>query len=143
MAAGTTVSGTIRAFPLGVLRAGDTATAINMYAGNTTTGTTVGIWAGIARLSDRAVLARANNSATHWTANTLRTFTFSAAYTADKDEQIVGFVMTSITGGTVPMPTYLGFLQTVITQRLRCGPGRQRQLEHGSDQRPRSRSAPR
>jgi phage-related tail fiber protein len=105
MAVGTLTSGTIRVFPMGVLRAGQIATGINMISG--TTGATItGLWCGIARLSDRVVLARSNNSTANWTANAVRNFPFSVAYTPDKDEQIVGFIMAAAT----TMPTLYGVL---------------------------------
>jgi hypothetical protein len=93
-------TGTVRVFPMGVLRAGDTLSNINVHVATTAAATITNSWAGIARASDRIVLARSDSVTTAAPANTKKTFTFSAAYTADKDEAIVGFCMWQAT--TVP-----------------------------------------
>lgn len=90
----------IRVFPMGVLRAGKTFTAINYFSGTTAAVTITASWAGIARVSDRVVLARSANSTAALAANTLRTATFSATYTPDVDVPIFGFIMWQAT--TVP-----------------------------------------
>lgn len=92
-ALGTTALTTqvIRVFPLGVLRAGAVAAAINFFA-SAAAATITASWAGIARASDRLVLARSNNSTTSTGTNPL-TFTFAASYTADEDLLIYGFLM--------------------------------------------------
>lgn len=96
-------AGTIRVTPLGVARAGQAISSISFFAA-TAGATPTALWAGIARLSDRVVLARSNNSTTLPTANALQTFTFATAYTPTADETIVGFLMTNAS----TQPTYYG-----------------------------------
>jgi hypothetical protein len=93
-------TGTVRVFPLGVLRGGDTLAALNVIVATTASAGITNSWGGIARLSDRAVLAISATSTATTAANTLKTFTFASPFTADKDELLVGFVMYQAT--TVP-----------------------------------------
>lgn len=93
-------TGTIRVFPMGILRAGDTLANLNFYVGTTASATITNSWGGIARLSDRAVLAISATSTATTAANTKKTFTFGSAFTADKDEVLIGFIMYQAT--TVP-----------------------------------------
>ena len=93
-------SGTVRVCPLGILRAGDSLTQISFWSATTALATPTAEWAGIARLSDRAVLARSNNVTTAWAANSEKSFPFSATFTAEKDELLVAFLMIAAT--TVP-----------------------------------------
>jgi hypothetical protein len=86
-------TGTVRVFPMGVVRAGDTLANINFVVGTTASAAVTNSWAGIARLSDRVVLAISATSTATTAANTKKTFAFGSAYTADKDEIVVGFVM--------------------------------------------------
>jgi hypothetical protein len=86
-------TGTVRVFPLGVVRAGDTVSSLNFRVGTTASASITNSWAGIARLSDRAVLAISASSTATTAAQGLKTFTFGTPYTADKDELVVGFVM--------------------------------------------------
>jgi hypothetical protein len=97
-------SGTVRVFPLGVLRLGESISSLSVFVAAAASGAPTNSWAGIARLSDRVVLARSNTVTTNPTANTLQTFTFSASYTPTADEVVVGFVMYQV---TTP-PTLLG-----------------------------------
>lgn len=90
----------VRVFPAGVLRAGDTLAAINLQVATTASASITNSWGGIARLSDRVVLAISATSTATTAANTLKTFTFTSAFTADKDETLIGFVMYQAT--TVP-----------------------------------------
>jgi hypothetical protein len=90
----------IRVFPMGVLKAGQTFTALNYYSATQAAATITASWAGIARFPDRVVLARSVNSTSALAANTLRTATFSATYTPDYDTPVVGFIMWQAT--TVP-----------------------------------------
>ena len=90
----------IRVFPMGVLRAGDTLTNINLQVGTTASASITNSWAGIARLSDRVILAISATSTATTAANTKKTFPFAASFTADKDEVLIGFVMYQAT--TVP-----------------------------------------
>ena len=94
----------IRVFPLGVLRAGAVATALNFFVATTASSGITASWGGIARVSDRVVLARSTNSTSTTAANTLKTFTFSATYTPDSDVAIVGFIMYQAT-----VPSFAGF----------------------------------
>lgn len=90
------VSGTVRVFPLGLLRAGDTLSALNFMVSTAGSGNPTNSWAGIARLSDRAVLAistTATGAGALPNINTVKTFTFGTPFTADKDELLIGFVM--------------------------------------------------
>jgi hypothetical protein len=93
-------TGTIRVFPMGLIRAGHTMSALNLWVAATASATITNSWAGIARFSDRVILAISATSTSTTAANTLKTFTFGSAFTAPKDEVIVGFVMYQAT--TVP-----------------------------------------
>jgi len=96
----TLATGTIRVFPMGILRAGDTLTNINLQVGTTASAGITNSWAGVARLSDRVILAISATSTATTAANTKKTFPFAASFTAEKDEVLVGFVMYQAT--TVP-----------------------------------------
>ncbi len=96
---GMLVSGTIRVFPIGVLRANLAVASLTLAASTAGAGATA-IWGGIARLSDLQVLARSNNSTTLPTANAMYTMTFSATYTPTADTPVLGFI--NFTGTTVP-----------------------------------------
>jgi hypothetical protein len=109
---GALASGTVKIFPLGVLRAGQTATAIN-FVMSAVAATITGAWAGIARQSDRLVLARSNNiGAVAGSANVMpgQTFTFASTYTPDRDEWLYGFVMWQAT----TVPNYYGVTQSNV-----------------------------
>lgn len=93
-------TGTVRVVPFGVLRAGDSLAAVNFQIGTTAAATVTNSWAGIARLSDRVILAISPTSAVAPGADTLKTFTFNTPFTADKDETLIAFVMYQAT--TVP-----------------------------------------
>lgn len=90
-------SGTIRVFPLGVLRGNETVSAIRLICSVAGSGAPTNSWAGLVRLPDRTVIARSATSTTNPTANTIVTFTFSAPYTPVTDEVVAGFVMYQVT----------------------------------------------
>lgn len=97
------VSGTIRVFPIGILRAGEVVSSLVLMQ-SVAAATITGIWGGIARLSDRVILARSANSTAAGTANTERVFTFAATYTPTVDEVAVGYVM----GAATTPPQFYG-----------------------------------
>ena len=100
------VTGTIRVFPLGVARANEILSAINLLVGTTASTGVTNSWAGIARVSDRTILAISATSTATTAANTLKTFPFAAAYTPPSDVMIFGFVMYQAT-----VPSLLGINQ--------------------------------
>lgn len=116
---GAATSGTIRVMPLGVARAGLAISSINFVAA-TAGATATALWAGIARLSNRQVLAVSANSTTLPTANAVQTFTFTSPYTPTSDDTIVGFLMIAAT----TVPTYYGInagATALVSTPVICG----------------------
>lgn len=90
-------SGTVRVFPLGVLRGNETVSAIRLVCSVAGSGAPTNSWAGIARLPAREVVAISPTSTVNPTANTIVTFTFGTPYMPVIDEVAVGFVMYQVT----------------------------------------------
>ena len=99
----TLTSGTIRVFPLGLLRAGHTATGLGFVAGAAAASIT-NSWAGICT-PDRVVRAVSPTSTAATPLNAPRTFTFDTPYTAATDTYLLGFLMYQAT----TVPTTMGF----------------------------------
>jgi hypothetical protein len=96
-------SGTIRVFPMGLLRAGHTATGLGFVAGAAAASIT-NSWAGICT-TDRVVRAVSPTSTAATPLNAPRTFTFDTPYTAAVDTFLLGFLMYQAT----TVPTTMGF----------------------------------
>jgi hypothetical protein len=100
-------SGTIRTFPLGILRKGHTATGLGFTAAIAAAGITYS-WAGISTI-DRVIRAISSNSTAATNANAARIFPFDTAYTPTDDTFLVGFVMYVAT----TVPTMYGITPTI------------------------------
>jgi hypothetical protein len=90
-------SGTIRVFPLGLLRAGQTATRINWFNAAAASGNPTNSWGGIATFPDRVVRGVSPTSNVNPTANAFFGFTFVTPYTPVADVTVVGFLMFQVT----------------------------------------------
>ena len=107
----TLTSGTIRVFPLGILRAGHTGTGLGFIPSGTASAIT-NSWAGISD-SARNVLAISPTSTAATTAGTSRIHTFSTPYTASADIFLLGFIMYAAT--TVPGMFGMAHTNTGVT----------------------------
>ena len=99
-------TGTVRVFPLGILRANEVVSTINFLVGTTASAAVTNSWGGIARVSDRVILAISATSTSTTSANTLKTFTFGSSYTPPYDVAVFGFIMYQAT-----VPSFLGIAQ--------------------------------
>ena len=98
-------TGNIRTFPLGILKAGHTATGLGFITGAAASGIT-NSWAGICTASDRVIRAISATSTTVTPPNQPRVFTFDTPYTPVVDTFLLGFVMYAAT-----VPTMMGYTQ--------------------------------
>lgn len=93
-------SGTLRLSPLGVIRAGESISQVQIPSGSTAGATLTHSWAGLVRVSDRQLMAVSTDNVTaSWAVSTLRTYSWTA-YTPDRDELF--WLALMVSGTTVP-----------------------------------------